>query len=231
MLAHLFDVSPEVFQKIALFAVLSTPRGPPRDIYNLSLVCRASHRILSVSSAQLYTDTFSHNFDIQAPECRLGKAALQENAKMELQRRFTALKSFRRGDLDDPQLTEAFWIAYLMLEDSDPGLKNVQQLIGAGLGAFLDNFLRRRLYEGSAENSGWPLPNERNSLALALFWLSSSQCQRFYSILTCCFHSSCSICEHRVSGIAGRDDAPPRTIRICSIPRASPPHQSVYDPF
>lgn len=177
MLAHLFDASPEILQKIAHFAILSTPRGPPRDFYSLSLVCRASNRILSISSAQLYTDIFFHNFDPQLPKHRLSKSVFQENAKKELERRFTALKTFSRGNLDDPDLTEAFWIAYLMLEDSGASQKNFQQLIGAGLRVFLDRFLRNRLYDGSKENNGWPLPSEKNSLAIALFWLSSSQCQ------------------------------------------------------
>ncbi|KAF9458703.1 hypothetical protein BDZ94DRAFT_75155 [Collybia nuda] len=175
MLAHLFDASPEILQKIAFFAILSTPRGPPRDLYNLCLVCRASNRILSISNAQLYSDTFTHNFDHHAPKRRLGRQAFRENVKRELQRRFTTLKVFRRGNFDDPHLTEALWVAYLMLEDSGASQKNFQQLIGFGLRKFLDDFLRSRLYDGSQDNNGWPLPNEKNSLAIALFWLSSSQ--------------------------------------------------------
>lgn len=175
MLASLFDAAPEAFRNIALLAVLSTPLGPPRELLSLSLLCHASHRILS--SAKLSADIFTQKFDVKWPLARLGTSTFQENSRLELQRRFSALKIFRRGHLNDPSLTEAFWIAYLMIEDSDTNQKNVKQLLWAGLLGFLDSFIRHRLYQGSDRNHGWPLPNEQNSLAVALFWLSSSQSQ------------------------------------------------------
>jgi hypothetical protein len=108
----------------------------------------------------------------------LGKSTFQDNAKIELKRRFVALDIIRKGRLDDASLPEAFWIAYLMLEQElTTRMKNVKQLLWAGLPLFLDSFLRTRLYEGSMKNSGWPLPNVNNSLAITLSWLLSSQCE------------------------------------------------------
>ncbi|GLB44531.1 hypothetical protein LshimejAT787_1701580 [Lyophyllum shimeji] len=176
MLARLFNASPEILRRIALFTVFNAEHpGPPRDFLNLSLVCHASHRILTHDAAPLYVDIFAQTFDILGPLFKLGASTVQANAKVELQRRFSALRIFRGENFDDPNLTEAFWIAYMMFEDSDTGQKNTKQLMGARLHSFLDRFLRKRLYRGSETNNGWPIPSEQNSLAVALFWLSSSQ--------------------------------------------------------
>jgi hypothetical protein len=53
--------------------------------------------------------------------------------------------------------------------------KNMAHLISAQLVPFVKRFLRTRLYEGSDQNHGWPLQTETNSLAVTLFWLTSSQ--------------------------------------------------------
>ncbi|KAG6910382.1 hypothetical protein DXG01_011097 [Tephrocybe rancida] len=175
MLSRLLHVEPGVFRKIALFTVFDSDFPTPlRDFLNLSLVCHASHEILTKNSAPLYCDIFAATFDILGPMSRLGTDAVSAHAQAELKRRFTALKVLRRGDLDDPNLTEAFWIAYVMFEDSDKGHKNVKHLLATGIHGLLNNFLRRRLYRGSETNNGWPIPNEQNSLAVALLWLSSS---------------------------------------------------------
>ena len=177
MPASLFDAPPEIFRRIALFAVLATPVGSPRELCHLSQLCRAAHHILSDNTAKFYADILAYKFDAPAVVCRLGKSTFQENAKIELHRRFAALDIFRKGRLDDPSLTEAFWIAYLMLEeDSSAGLQNLKQLLWADLPTFLDSFIQKRLYEGSVTNNGWPLLNVKNSLAITLFWLLSSQC-------------------------------------------------------
>jgi len=177
MLACLFDAPPEVLQRIALFTVLATPLGPPRELYTLFQLCRKSHRIFCGNSSEFYADILTQKFDTVAVVRRLGVSTFRDNAKIELQRRFVALDIFRKGRLDDPLLTEAFWIAYLMVEDSTTSLKNVKQLLWADLPAFLNSFLRTRLYEGSVRNNGWPLSDVKNSLAIALFWHFSSQCE------------------------------------------------------
>ncbi|KAG5653547.1 hypothetical protein H0H81_012356 [Sphagnurus paluster] len=177
MLTRLFDTAPEALRRIALFTVYTTDKvyGPPREFLNLGLVCRASYKILTMNSAPLYTEIFAANFDIAGPIYRLGKPTVQNNSKRELERRFTALKIFRGGDLDHPGLTDAFWVAYMMFEDSDSGQKNGKHLLDAGLLGYLNKYLRSCLYRGSESNNGWPIPNEQNSLAVTLFWLASAQ--------------------------------------------------------
>ena len=178
MPASLFDAPPEIFRRITLFAVLATPIGPPCELYHLSQLCRAAHRILSNNTSKFYADILAYKFDTCAVVRCIGKSTFQENAKTELHRRLAALDIFRKGRLDDPSLTEAFWIAYLMLEEnSSTSMKNLRQLLWANLPAFLDSFFQKRLYEGSITNNGWPLPNVKNSLAITLFWLLSSQCE------------------------------------------------------
>jgi hypothetical protein len=137
-----------------------------------------AHRILSNNTSGFYADILAYKFDTCAIVRRIGRSTFRENAKIELHRRFAALNIFRKGRLDDPSLTEAFWIAYLMLaEDSSTSTKNLRQLLWANLPAFLDSFFQKRLYEGSMTNNDWPLPNVKNSLAITLFWLLSSQCE------------------------------------------------------
>ncbi|KAG6876090.1 hypothetical protein C0993_005576 [Termitomyces sp. T159_Od127] len=174
MLTRLLNLEPSVFRKIALFTVCDSDFSAPlRDFVSISLVCRAAYRALTENSAPLYFDIFSEIFDV-CPLSGLGTAVVQEHAKDELKRRFAALKVLRRGDLDDPHLTEAFWVAYIMFEDSSKGKKNVKRLLAAGIHGLASTFLRQRLYRGSETNYGWPIPNEQNSLAVALLWLSSS---------------------------------------------------------
>ncbi|KAG5640380.1 hypothetical protein DXG03_008879, partial [Asterophora parasitica] len=159
------------------FTVSNTdvPAGPPRDLLNLALVCHAAHKILSLNSAPLYADVFAQLFDIRGPIFRLGESTVRDNAKRELERRFKALKIFRKGDLDDPHLTDAFWTAYMMFEDADVGQENIKRLLGSDLLIFLHKFLRTRLYRGSETNNGWPIPNEQNSLAYPIFSAAESR--------------------------------------------------------
>lgn len=175
MLTRLLDIQPSVFREIVLFTVSDSDFSAPlRDFISLSLVCRAAYHTLTENSAPLYFNIFSDIFDVFHPLNRLGTAVVQEYAKDELKRRFTALKILRRGDLDDPHLTEAFWIAYMMFKDSSQGQKNVKHLLATGIRDLLNSFLRQYLYRGSETNHGWPIPNEQNSLAVALLWLSTS---------------------------------------------------------
>jgi len=171
------DIPQEIFQKIVLFATLTTSLGPPQDLYNCVLTCRQFSDFLSPRCAvELYSNIFAHKFDALVPTYRLSPAVLRENAALELHRRFSALKIFKNNEFDHCSLKEAFWIAYLMLEESDLSQKNnVNQLLRAKLPSFLDLYLRDRLYNGAETNNGWPLLNEQNSLAIALSWALTSQ--------------------------------------------------------
>lgn len=168
------DMAPEVLQKILIHATATSPIGPPKEWFNLVLTCRHFRDCLSCNSGKLFSTIFAQKFDIAAPIRRLGEAVVRNSAKLEMQRRFDAMNIFRKRRLDDASLTEAFWIAFLMCEDSGRSQKNIKQLLNASLPSFLELFLRERLYLGADTNNGWPFANERNSLAVALLWLTAS---------------------------------------------------------
>lgn len=174
--ASLLSVPSEVLQKIALFAVVGSPLGPPKELHSLSLTCRATRDHLSPQSAiRMYYVIFSSKFDARGPVYRLGADVVREYAPLEMRRRFSAIQIFKRRQFEHPGLTEALWIAYLMVEDSDTSQKNVKQLLSAGVPAFLDCYLRRHLRNTSADNKGWPVLTEQISLAIALSWTLASQ--------------------------------------------------------
>ncbi|KAF8970671.1 hypothetical protein BDZ97DRAFT_1902010 [Flammula alnicola] len=176
MATSIVDIPAEVLQKIAHFATLGSPLGPPKELYNCLLTCRTFNISLSPKNAgELYHVIFAQKFDILGPVYRLGSAVVREHAPHEMRRRFRAIQIFKSRSLDHPDLTDALWIAYLMVEDSDTSQKNVKQLLRAGLPSFLDRYLRHRLYEGASDNDGWPVLNEQKSLAIALSWTLASQ--------------------------------------------------------
>ncbi|CAA7262022.1 unnamed protein product [Cyclocybe aegerita] len=171
------DMPQELLQKIALYATLGSPLGPPKELYNLLLTCRLFRDTLSPKNAsELYAFIFAQKFDARAPSLRLGAASVREQAPFEMRRRFEFIRIFRQRNIHHPDLTQALWTAYTMVEDSDTSQKNMKQLLRAGMVDFLDLYLRERLYEGAKEsNDGWPVLNEQNSLAIALSWTLSSQ--------------------------------------------------------
>ncbi|PFH48854.1 hypothetical protein AMATHDRAFT_5434 [Amanita thiersii Skay4041] len=164
---------PEIMRRIALYAIDNGVPGPPKEFYSLILTCKALHRLLATGPGDFYYRMFTQKFDERSPLRRLGKRALKEQAGSELRRRFNALKRIRQSCLDDTSLTETLWIAYTMVEDVSQ--INRQQLLWARLPIFLDEYVRNRLYEGSEAFGGWPLLNERNSLAIALLWLCNDK--------------------------------------------------------
>ncbi|KAF9555741.1 hypothetical protein CPC08DRAFT_765718 [Agrocybe pediades] len=175
MATTILDIPPEVFQKIILYATLGSPLGPPKELFSCLLTCHTfRHRLAPDHAGELYSVIFSQKFDVRGPLFRLGEAVVRENAPLEMRRRFSAIQVFKERALDHPCLTEALWIAYLMVEDSDTSQKNVKQLLRAGVPAFLDMFLRAKLYVGSVDG-GWPVLTEATTLALALSWTLASQ--------------------------------------------------------
>ncbi|KAF9054106.1 hypothetical protein BJ165DRAFT_1522674 [Panaeolus papilionaceus] len=179
MVISLIDIPQELLQKIVLSATLSTLLGPPKDLRSLMMTCRAFRDLLSPhNSSEIYNLIFAYKFDALAPVYRLGQTTVRENSALEMRRRFSALQTFKAKGriLDDSSLTEAFWVAYLMVEDSDASQKNVKQLLHAGLPGFLDVYLRDHLHEGAEANDGWPMMSVKSSLAIALSWALTSQC-------------------------------------------------------
>jgi hypothetical protein len=172
MAVSLLSTSPEVLRDIVLYAVSTL--GPPHEWYNLLLCCQTFRRQLDTPA--MHTLLFAKKFHVPADVYHI----LPAQAKKELQRRFLALKFFKRGDhsLDDhASFTDALWVAYVMLRAEEPRQMNVDQLLWAGLPDLLLLFLKQRLNDGAENNHGWPLCNETNSLVIALMWLLSSECK------------------------------------------------------
>ncbi|KAF7369816.1 hypothetical protein MVEN_00314300 [Mycena venus] len=168
--SSLLSASPEVLRDIVLQAVGSL--GPPHEWYSLVLCCQTFRRQLD--TAAMHTLLFAKKFHVPTDVYQL----LPAHAKAEMQRRFSALKFFKRGEqcLDDhASFTDALWVAYVMLRAEEPRQMNVDQLLWAGLPNLLLLFLKRRLNDGAENNHGWPLCNETNSLVIALMWLLSSE--------------------------------------------------------
>lgn len=123
---------------------------------------------------------FALKFDKAAPIRRLGPLS-REHVRLEIQQRVRALQCFRRGNIHDGHLPDALLRAYLMILEDDG--KNSSQLLEAGLFPLLQFYIQQRLTEGSAENDGWPLASETNTLAVILFFLLSSQGKSFVVFL------------------------------------------------
>ncbi|KAF5329453.1 hypothetical protein D9619_009109 [Psilocybe cf. subviscida] len=207
MALSLLGLPSEVLQHIAFFTTLASLLGPPKELINCMLTCRTLYDVLAPKpGSELYHLIFAHKFDITAPQYRLGADIVREHAHEEMRRRFLAIQVFKSrvraqavqparlgngplhsGGSDSPSmdLMEALWIAYVMVEDADTSQKNVKQLLRAGLPAFLDRYLRERLYvaynsnsEGAAasdDQKPWPVIDETTSLAIALAWTLASQ--------------------------------------------------------
>ncbi|KAH7927561.1 hypothetical protein BV22DRAFT_1031606 [Leucogyrophana mollusca] len=174
MPGSLVTTPPELLEQIVLSATRDAQRGPPAALRSILLTCRMSYNALSAdANPHLYLMLFVDKFDVSAPRRNIAIDRLAlPNLDQELKKRFTALHCFRRGNVDDPQLLEAFATAYVMMLEDD-GL-NWGQLLWAEFPSFMEKFLRERLLSGAADNDGWPVENEINALAVALFWLISS---------------------------------------------------------
>ncbi|KAH0834088.1 hypothetical protein J3R83DRAFT_11373 [Lanmaoa asiatica] len=96
-----------------------------------------------------------------------------QNMEQEVKRRCLALHIIRKRDIWNPNLAAAFATIYVMLLEDDG--RNWEQVLLAGLPTFIPIFMRERLFEGAADNHGWPLENELNTLVAASFWLISSR--------------------------------------------------------
>ncbi|KAH7882779.1 hypothetical protein F5I97DRAFT_1816236 [Phlebopus sp. FC_14] len=117
---------------------------------------------------------FFDKFDISSPRRHLSQDRLSlHNLEQELKRRYVALQCIRRGELYHRDLASVFATIYIMLLEDDG--RNWEQLLWANLPDFLHKFLRQRLHEGAAENNGWPVESEINTLAIALLWLTMTQ--------------------------------------------------------
>ena len=142
---------------------------PLHFIYPMSHAAQSSDMVPS-----LYSMLFCDKFDISSPRRHLSQDRMNSRSiEQEVKRRCIALHIIRRGDVWDPNLTEALATVYVMLLEDDE--RNWEQVACAGLPTFIPTFMRKRLLEGATDNHGWPIENEVNTLAIALFWLICSK--------------------------------------------------------
>lgn len=170
-----FTIPPEVIDEIAPLAIQDTPCITPITFHPLHPTSRMSHATLSADAgASFYSMPFSDRFDASSPRRRLLQDRLgDQGMEEEVKQRYVALQIIRRRDIWNPNLAEAFATIYIMLLEDDG--RNWEQVLWAGLPAFIPIFMRERLLEGASDNHGWPLESELNTLAIALFWLTSSR--------------------------------------------------------
>lgn len=168
----------ETLEEILLISLNEDTLGPPLLLHTLFLTCREFyHTLASEIHPTFYAKVFAQKFDLAAPHNRLSiRELLPGHLKDELQIHCNALRCFRNAlaadSYDDMDLPQAFRTAYLMLLADDG--KNIAQLRWAGLPQLVLGYLQHRLIPTGNENDGWPVENEANSLAVALFWLLTS---------------------------------------------------------
>jgi hypothetical protein len=177
----------EVLEHIALFAATETFLGPPSAIPSLLATCRTISSTVSVASnSPLYARIFAWKFDIAPAARRLfSERTAAHELSSELQRRCTVLKRIRhRLDATIPldvqawnqggdSLRTVLWTAYLMMLENDG--KNEEQLRSyAGIRQWLSLFWfddRGASFARCAVRMDcWPEADERNALAMWLFW-------------------------------------------------------------
>lgn len=141
----------------------------------LHLICHMTQTTSPLDvSFPFYSMVFLDKFDISSPRRHLLQYRLSfQNMEQEVNQRYIALQIVRRRDIWNPKLAEALSTIYVMLLEDDG--RNYEQVLSAGLPTFIPIFMRERLLEGVSDNHGWPLENELNILAIALFWLTSSR--------------------------------------------------------
>ena len=155
----------ELIHQCSFHLLAQSPLGPPRDLLTLALTCRTFN--LAVTSISFKARICRLMFDVGAIARRLFNPRDTDLAD-ELHRCCNVLKAIRKADpiLLDDTLSASY---FLMLSNDG---KNYAQLEHAGLDAYVDNFVRSKLWEGRGTNQGWPLDNFDNAHALWLMWMT-----------------------------------------------------------
>ncbi|KAI0312088.1 hypothetical protein OF83DRAFT_691072 [Amylostereum chailletii] len=175
---RLLRIPPEILENIAYElgrggdddAHDHPPACPPAQLLPLLSTCRHIYNALSYTrNNTLYMRLFTDLFDADAPRRRLGPEVLHAaNLASQLRTNCLTLKRIRQGDIHAPTVLADFWtLLFMALEDDG---KNRVHFARAGVGAFVDRFVRTRLREGL--QSGWPVESTINTLALWLLWLT-----------------------------------------------------------
>lgn len=163
----------EVLNDIAFALVASSPLGPPTDL--IPLLCTSKHlnRALHFKkSTGLYARIARLKFDCNAVKRRAFKPYAKDCAE-QLVHACLCIQFFRRGNVDDDDVVDHLPTAFMLMLENDG--KNRAQLEWAGIESFLDQFVRRRLYDNRMTNDGWPLETPHSSSALWLTWMFATK--------------------------------------------------------
>lgn len=160
----------EIFENIVL--ELISDDGP---IIPLLQSCKQINNILAFPrNTHLYSRIFRYRFNSAASARRLGaRTHHSRHLTHQLAWYSKALKCIRRADIYDNGVLDAFWASFALMSENDG--KNRHLLEAAGLPDFVDEFVRKRLYEDSANTNGWPNESPINCLALWLLWFTSTE--------------------------------------------------------
>lgn len=173
MAPHITTIPSEILEIIALETVMLDGPGQPSHLTSLLVTCSNLYNKLSFKNCPtFYARVYKAMFDVGAAHRRFGPRAIRSsNLASQLRANCTMLGRIRQGDIYSPYLLQDFWLAWLLVTESDG--KNRIQLEEAGLGSFVDRFVRTRLWE-DAQN-GWPAEKPINALALWLLWSTTTQ--------------------------------------------------------
>ncbi|KAH9848014.1 hypothetical protein C2E23DRAFT_906734 [Lenzites betulinus] len=165
----------DVLDEIAYHTAVLDLLGPPHHLVALLCTCKRIYAVLcSQNNHHLYARIFVAKFDHRAARRRMGvKAGHASALASQLTRYCKAIRNIRSGDIYSPSITKDFLRAYALCLENDG--KNAAQLRWAGLFEFAEQFILERLWEGRDTLQGWPVEDIDNSLALWLYWYSSSE--------------------------------------------------------
>jgi hypothetical protein len=178
------DLPAEILEEIILVIIAHSPLGLPLELAALLLTSRAIYTKLSPHNfPHLHSRVFMSKFDPPCALLSLGSVdginlPSSHDLTQELRARFSALKLFTTGRLDDPEFSDALMTAFIMtLEDAG---RNAAQLRHSGLPRLLREYICTRLRDDALTSThGWPAQSHINSVILYLFWALSSECKSF----------------------------------------------------
>ena len=169
-LSPLLAIPVELLERIALELALSNSRGPPVHLIALLCTCKYVHRTLS--SNDLHAKIFRAMFDVDAPRRRLGPRALHSRFLASQLRIYChALRRIHHGDIFAPDVEDVLRTAFILLTENDG--KNRAQLEWANTYAFVNSFVRRRLWHDTV--NGWPRDSPLHALVLWVMWCMTDQ--------------------------------------------------------
>jgi hypothetical protein len=157
----------EVISRIALWAEVLDPLGPPSKHLAFLRTCKAVHRVLRGTNHFL-ADVFRSKFDVTAIPRRFGPRASKASSLAKQTVRWSTTLTrirYRKPGSYEQRVADLFH-AFLMLTEDDG--KNRAQLEWAGTYDFVYDWVSRSLWQGGV---GWPPDTPYNALALAIMWM------------------------------------------------------------